>query len=92
MTRWRVGAALVLVSWSGSCGDPLGPDRDQLASAQARWAAAGLASYDFDVRVSCFCVAASFGPVTISVRNHQVVSVVRSDSGTAVDSLYSRTS
>ncbi len=89
MSRWRMVTALALFGWAGSCGgDPLGLDQGQLASAQARWVGAGLASYDFDVRVSCFCLAETFGSVTISVRNHQVVSVVRTDSGTTVDSLY----
>lgn len=87
MIRWRTVAALALVA-SGSCGgDPLGPDKDQLAKAEALWAGAGFSSYDFDVRVSCFCVASTFGFVTISVRNHQPVSVVRTDSGTTVDTL-----
>ena len=81
--------ALAIVAWSGSCGgNPLGPAESQLAKAESRWAAAGPVSYDFDVQVSCFCVASSFGTVTVSVRNHQVVSLVRTDSGTAVDSIY----
>lgn len=79
--------ALLIVAWSVSCGNPLGPAENDLARATARWSAAGPASYDFDLQVSCFCVATTFGTVTVSVRNHQVVSVVRSDSGTAVDSL-----
>jgi hypothetical protein len=90
MNRWRVVTALALAGWTVSCGDPFGSDQDQLAMAEARWAAVGPASYDFDVSVSCFCIATSFGTVTVSVRNHQVVSVVRSDSGTAVDSAFFR--
>jgi hypothetical protein len=89
MLRWRVVAPLILAAWSGSCdGNPLGTQLDHLAQAEARWQAAGLTSYDFDLQVSCFCVAAELGPVTISVRNGQVLSVVRADSGTTVDSLY----
>ena len=80
--------ALSIVAWSLSCtGNPLGPAENELAQAAARWSAAGPPSYDFDVQVSCFCAATTFGTVTVSVRNHQVVSVVRADSGTTVDSL-----
>lgn len=79
----------VAVVAAGSCGsDPFAPDQDQLAKAEARWAGTGFASYDFDVRVSCFCVASSFGSVTISVRNLVPVSAVRTDSGKTVDTLY----
>ena len=80
--------ALSIVAGSVSCnGTPLGPAESELAHAAARWSAAGPASYDFDVQVSCFCLATTFGTVTVSVRNHEVMSVVRADSGTTVDSL-----
>ncbi|HET9709032.1 MAG TPA: DUF6174 domain-containing protein [Gemmatimonadales bacterium] len=88
MVRRIMPFGLSLVLCSVSCGDPLGADRDQLAESQARWGAQGVATYEFDVRISCFCVAASYGSVTISVDNRQVVSVVRTDSGTPVDSQY----
>ena len=78
-----------MVAWSASCdGTPLWPDQSQLARAEARWSAAGPASYDFDVRVGCYCIGTTFGTVTVSVRNRQAVGVVRSDSGTTVDSIY----
>ena len=89
MTR-QAGTALVLaVLCAASCdGNPFEPDQLQLNRAEARWSANGPASYDFDVRVSCFCIATTYGTVTVSVRNRQAVSVVRADSGTMVDSLY----
>jgi hypothetical protein len=39
MKRWRVVTALALAGWTVSCGDPFGSDQDQLAMAEARWAA-----------------------------------------------------
>jgi uncharacterized protein DUF6174 len=89
MTRQAVAVIALAILWAASCdGNAFGPDQFQLDRAQARWSAAGPASYDFDVRVSCFCIATTYGTVTVSVRNHQAVSVVRTDSGTVVDSLY----
>lgn len=80
--------ALAIVAWSVSCnGNPLGPAENDLARASALWSAAGPASYDFDLQVNCSCAATAFGTVTVSVRNHQVVNVVRADNGTTVDSL-----
>lgn len=65
----------------------LGPQID-LAAAQSRWEASGVVSYDFDLRVSCFCGPTAVGPVTISIRDGQFAGAVSIDGGTPVDSLY----
>jgi hypothetical protein len=68
-------------------GTSLAP-RIDLAAAQSRWEASGVVSYDFDLRVSCFCGPTAVGPVTISIRDGQFTGAVSIDSGAAVDSLY----
>ena len=59
-----------------------------LAAAQSRWEASGVTSYDFDLRVSCFCGPTAVGPVTISIRDGQFTGAVSIDNGAPVDSLY----
>ena len=88
MTRQAVAALALLILGAACDGNAFGPQEVQLAGAEARWSAAGPASYDFDVRVSCFCVGTTFGTVTVSVRNHQVAGIMRADSGTTVDTVY----
>jgi hypothetical protein len=66
---------------------PFDQHADDLAGAQARWQGAGISSYDFDLQRVCFCVPEATGPVTISVRNGAFTAIVRTDSGTAVDTL-----
>ena len=70
------------------CGEGAVTPQLELAAAQSRWHAAGITNYDFDLQVACFCVATTFGSVTISVRNGQPTGIVSTDSGTVVDTLY----
>jgi hypothetical protein len=57
----------------GGCRETSSP-AEGLASARARWAAHGPASYDMVVSRSCECVPGTSGPVAISVRNGVVIS------------------
>ena len=70
-----------------ACGSSLEPQVDALSMARARWTTAAVHSYDFDLQVSCFCPQAVL-PATISVRDDQFAGIVRTDSGTPVDSTY----
>ena len=54
--RRRLGTAL-LVFGSVACADALGPERDELAAARARWALTGADDYRFDLQRSCFCAS-----------------------------------
>lgn len=54
------------------------------AQARARWDSVRPASYDYRLRVLCFCAPSVTSPVTVTVRGTQVVGVVR-DGGGAVE-------
>lgn len=88
MNGRRATWLVVVLGLGTGCSDGVLAPRLELATAQSRWQAAGITNYDFDLQVSCFCVATTYGSVTISVRNSQPSGVVSTDSGTAVDSLY----
>ena len=53
---------------------PSDGDREQLEDALARWQAAGLPDYDFDVTVHCECPPESRGPFPVEVREGHPVS------------------
>ncbi|MEX2582350.1 MAG: DUF6174 domain-containing protein [Gemmatimonadota bacterium] len=63
---------------------PAGPVTD-LRTALARWEAAAPSEYRFDFQRICECLPAWTDPVTIEVRNQDVVSVVSRNSGEPVD-------
>ena len=79
---------VIMLGLGAGCSDGAFTPQMELVAARSRWQAAGITSYDFDLQVSCFCIATALGPVTISVRNGHPSAIVSTDSGTAVDSLY----
>lgn len=72
MKRWGLVAAMTVAVLAASCRDPLGPERDALADARARWAAAEVASYRFDYLALCYC---GLVPVRITVSEGAVTTV-----------------
>ena len=48
---------------------------DTLAAARARWAAARMRSYSYELTMSCFCGFAGPNPVVVGVRDDRVVAV-----------------
>jgi hypothetical protein len=74
----------------GACSDATGPDDAAALLAQNRdlWASAGVTSYRYTISRSCECVPESAGPVTVEVRDGQVVDR-RYASGAAVNLQYS---
>ena len=92
-------ALIVLLSVSGSaCSSSTDAERD-FEAAFARWHRAGLVNYAFKSTVLCFCGPDLTVPMTVTVRNGVVVSVVDRATGaakpltyrTSIDSLFSRT-
>lgn len=75
-------AAFLIAACSSSL---LDETRDELDQARARWSAAALADYDFDLQHNCFCADLATRPVTISVRGGAFASMIYSDSGTVAD-------
>jgi hypothetical protein len=58
--RLRLAAAALALPLALACGSPAGPgraDREDLARAEARWAAQGVRSYTLVVGPRCFCGA-----------------------------------
>jgi hypothetical protein len=77
---------MVLLGLGAACSDgPLMPAFD-LATARARWQAAGPPSYVFDLQLSCFCLQQIIGTVSITVVDGRFVDAIASD-GSKVDSL-----
>lgn len=64
---------------------PSAPEND-LAAARARWARAGIHSYDIVVHRSCECIPEMTGPVRVEVRNGVVQSRRYVDSDAVVAS------
>lgn len=80
MTAYRRtagGGPLFLLAALSGCGlldSP--PERDhaaELAEARALWAAAGVASYEFRLRRTCYCAPIDVGSVDLEVRDGAVV-------------------
>lgn len=81
----RVLLVLALLATGTACEAPTAPgERDDLASARARWTASGADSYTYDVNRSCFCVLGGKS-VTVTVQNGGVVSASLAESGSQVD-------
>ncbi|MGH9258368.1 MAG: DUF6174 domain-containing protein [Acidimicrobiales bacterium] len=80
----RLGRALLPVMWV-ACESPTEQREEALAPARARWQAAGLTDYDFDLRRLCYCLDEAVRPVTVSVRAGAFASIVYADDGTAAD-------
>ncbi len=75
-----VAAALVACSES-----PTEQREEALAAAQARWQAAGVADYEFELQRICYCLDDAVRPVTVSVRGRAFAGLVHTDDGTAAD-------
>ena len=96
----RSAAALIVLLCSGAsaCSSSTDAERD-FEAAYARWHRAGLVNYAFKSTVQCFCVPGYTNPMTVTVRNGIVVSVVDRMTGapkpltyrTSIDSLFSQT-
>jgi len=59
-----------------------------LARSRARWAAERPATYDYTIRVSCFCGSEITRPVVVVVQDTTVVSRTYVDNGAAVPAVY----
>jgi hypothetical protein len=62
---------------------PLEVAKDDLAVAEARWTAAALRNYDFQIRRSCFC--GSVPLIAVTVRNGVPTSAIDVDTGMPID-------
>lgn len=90
----RGGGDRVLASASVEGGATL----DDLRARQRQWAALGLASYDLDLAITCFCPEEFRRPVTVRVRNGLAAAVTARTPGAVrpaaeyptIDSLFSR--
>ena len=60
-----------------ACSDGLGPAFRALDAAEARWAAAGYASYEFTTTRVCECPPELPGPMRVTVENGAVTAVTR---------------
>jgi hypothetical protein len=76
-----LAAAGVLALVPTSVTTTIDPD----ASPRAVWQAQGIDHYRYTLQVSCFCLTDMTRPVTIEVRDGQVVSLTYADDGTAAN-------
>jgi len=75
-----------------------GETADDLRERQRRWAALGLASYDMDLAITCFCTEEYRRPVTLHVRDGVATGATAREPGSVrpaaeyptVDSLFTR--
>lgn len=100
MLNRSASALIVLLSLSGSaCSSSTDAERD-FEAAFARWHRAGLVNYAFKSTLLCFCGPDITVPMTVTVRNGVVVSVVDRGTGapkpltyrSSIDSLFSKVS
>ncbi len=78
---WALLAALLLPA----CGSgPLGTV-ENLERNRELWRAQGIDSYTYDYQLSCFCGGPAIQPVTIEVRDGEVVEVTSRETGEPVD-------
>ena len=80
MRRLAVFAVVLLLGCDKS---PLEQSSDELREARALWQEQGITSYQFELRYGCFCPPEVVRPVTITVINGVMTSMVYADSGTA---------
>ena len=76
-------AAFAVVLLLGCDKSPLEQSADELREARALWQEQGITSYQFELRYGCFCPPEVVRPVTITVINGVMTSMVYADSGTA---------
>jgi hypothetical protein len=85
MRRVIAAASILVLSSITGCSITTATTRSdaerELARNRQRWVSAGIHSYEFDFRRSCFCVPESIEKVHIVVRNDVVTSVLRSRDG-----------
>ena len=83
-------APLLALTLVAGCSDATGSDDPAglLAENRANWSKSGVTSYRYVISRSCECLPESAGPVTVEVRDGQVVSR-RYGSGAAVSPQYS---
>ena len=77
--------ALVATLAVGGCKADITGPASELATARARWAMVGPASYSVVVSRSCECLEAAVGPVLVSVRNGVAQSRQYTRTGAPVD-------
>jgi hypothetical protein len=80
--RWP---ALVLVALSASgCSSPFGLDEKRLlAGAREQWDDRPFRDYVFETGRACFCREEDIGPVRITVRQNEIVTVTQIETGEA---------
>jgi hypothetical protein len=79
--RARYVAVMALVA----CSDSLSPSFRALEAAEARWAAAGYASYEFTTIRACECPPELSVPMRVSVTNGVVTAVTRISDAQSID-------
>jgi hypothetical protein len=73
-----------LIAFAMGCTDnPTGPTSNALETARRVWATNGYSSYQFTIRMDCFC--AVNGPVRVTVANDSTVSATVIATGQAID-------
>jgi hypothetical protein len=87
MSEFRYwGRMLGMLAILGGCSQsPTEQQQDALAAAQARWRAAGVSAYSFQLQHTCFCAPVATNPVIISVQQNNVTSIAYVNDGTSAD-------
>jgi hypothetical protein len=76
--------ALVLVLTLSACGG-----KSELDDNRAKWDSAGVSHYRFELTISCFCPFAEIMPITVEVKDGQIVSLTDVN-GQAVEGEFSQ--
>jgi len=82
--------AIVPVVWVACSESPTEQRDEALAAAQARWQAAGIADYEFDLQRLCYCLDDLVRPVTVSVSGGAFATLRYTDDATAADTVLFR--
>jgi hypothetical protein len=83
----RAGLLVLCAALVAGCSDaPTDVWAGDLEEGRRRWQAAGIGTYQFDFRISCFCLLEYTMPVRITVQNGVFATIVYRDTGLAVDS------
>jgi hypothetical protein len=80
--RLKLVVASLAAALMTGCSTPTEPEQN-FDFALARWKAAGLSNYSFRSSVSCFCRDDYGAPMTVTVRDGEVVAVVDRVTGAA---------
>ncbi len=80
----RSGTVLLAAVFVVGCAT-VGPEESELRIQRAAWQALGIADYDFQMSITCFCVTDVFRDVDIQVRGNLITAIRYADTGQPVD-------